>query len=349
MIFTTYFMYAFANNFTSPQESIPSPTKTVNLIRAGELRGVDAISWQWNKEHVRFVHQKLDIDLTKLLSERLKNANMVLPPQVVRIDRFPTTSRSYTSFFWAWHGSDCNGLKDKIWKQSNGAVLSKVVSEEVSRLQAFGILKNGGVAIDIGAHTGDSTLPIALLANQTISFDPSVFVFPILKTNAAINANLHIDTYNLGISQKHGFINFEYSEHGEECNGGVAAVGGRDNKKAWRQRETVNLKNFLERRYSASVIASIQYIKIDCEGYDSSILTSLGPLVQGLNPKPIIQVEYFDAFHRQDAAAGQLSEPSLALLSSIRSLPGNYRLFCTKQCNTPSYCDLNATVSFEIK
>jgi FkbM family methyltransferase len=54
-----------------------------------------------------------------------------------------------------------------------------------------------GVAIDIGGHMGDSTIPIAMQYNHTIAFDPSNDVHKLLEVNNILNKHLNIDVYNL--------------------------------------------------------------------------------------------------------------------------------------------------------
>src|SRR5215831_5431136 len=51
-------------------------------------------------------------------------------------------------------------------------------------------IKEGDLAIDIGANIGDTTVPIALCtgaSGMTIGFDPNPYVFKILQTNASLN------------------------------------------------------------------------------------------------------------------------------------------------------------------
>src|ERR1041384_4689973 len=69
------------------------------------------------------------------------------------------------------------------WQHPNETL--KVISQdEVTALREF--LRPGDVAIDIGAHTGDSTLPIALAlgASGTVfAIEPNPYVFKVLVAN----------------------------------------------------------------------------------------------------------------------------------------------------------------------
>eukprot|EP01041_Mallomonas_annulata_P008222 gene8222-16904_t len=183
-------------------------------------------------------------DVTTAAKYTLPNENVVL-----RIDRYQLDANS-THFFFAWHPGTCNGLKDTIWKSTNGGNLANMVSDEIKRMKTFGIMNRGGIAIDIGAHIGDSTIPIALLANHTIAFDPGMTLFPVLKTNAVINHHLNIDAYNIAIGKTNEEIDFEYSEDGFECNGGVAHIGDRKRTTHLVKRKSVILKDFLMETYT---------------------------------------------------------------------------------------------------
>jgi len=84
--------------------------------------------------------------------------------------------------------------------------LFSAMRADVMRLMKMGVgsilREKGSVAIDIGAHSGDTTVPIALLANHTIAFDPNEDVHSILHINALLNPHLHIDTHLLAIASE---------------------------------------------------------------------------------------------------------------------------------------------------
>src|SRR5437899_6017398 len=63
----------------------------------------------------------------------------------------------------------------------------QITQEMVDELRRF--LSPGDVAIDIGAHTGDSTLPIALAvggAGCVLALEPNKYVFPVLQKNVFV-------------------------------------------------------------------------------------------------------------------------------------------------------------------
>ena len=138
------------------------------------------------------------------------------------------------TFHWAWHNGTCNGLRDEKWKPSSGVALFSAMRADVMRLMKMGVgailREKGSVAIDIGAHSGDTTLPISLLANHTIAFDPNEDVHSILHINALLNPHLHIDAHLLAIAPEDKELMFQYNDlkgakkNEFQCNGGVGGM-----------------------------------------------------------------------------------------------------------------------------
>jgi len=169
----------------------------------------------------------------------------------------------------------------------NGAVLPS----EVDRLKGF--LREGDVAIDIGAHMGDSTLPMALAVGKTgvvIAFEANSYVFQTLSTNANLNPDLaKICAYNLAVTEENRLYEFSYNDPGFMNGGAVEKTRGFRRGDAFRQMvKGVRLTDFLAENFS-NLISKIRYIKIDTEGYDLYILKSISSLLAQVHP--VVQAE----------------------------------------------------------
>ena len=162
----------------------------------------------------------------------------------------------------------------------------QITSSSVQALRAF--LSPGDVAIDIGAHTGDTTLPIALAvgtAGTVFALEPNPYVFKVLAANAALNPDrTHIVPLMFAATPEDGRFEFTYSDEGY-CNGGLHAALGR-----WRHGhfapltvEGRNLVRYLEATAPAD-LPHIRYIKIDTEGFDPTVVSSLRPVLLGSRP-----------------------------------------------------------------
>lgn len=166
-----------------------------------------------------------------------------------------------------------------------------VKQPEVDRLKA--ILGEGDVAIDIGAHIGDSALPMAVAVGQTghvIAFEANPYTAAVLAVNAGLNKNIGtIHAHNLAVTDETRKYEFSYNDPGFMNGGAVEKTRGFRQGDAFRiEVDGVHLESFLDKQYP-HLISRIKYIKIDAEGYDYYILQSMSSLLDRI--RPAIQAE----------------------------------------------------------
>lgn len=172
---------------------------------------------------------------------------------------------------------------------------------EVDHLRSF--ISPGDVAIDVGAHTGDSTLPIALATGSeglVFGLEPNPYVFQVLAENAKLNqGKTNIVPLPFAATPEDGPIEFEYSDPGF-CNG-----GRHEGISPWRHAhpfkltvEGRNLQNYLRAEHSAA-LSRLTYIKTDAEGFDTYVLRSLSDIIQEARPYIKSEVyKYTNEFQR---------------------------------------------------
>lgn len=165
---------------------------------------------------------------------------------------------------------------------------------EVACLRAF--IAEGDFCIDIGAHTGDTTVPMALAAGPggcVLALEPNPFVFPVLNRNAILNADrTTIFPFMLAALPADGDTEFGYSDAGY-CNGGLHdGPGG-----GWRRGHPftltvsgVHLSTFVRRRFPER-LPRLRFIKVDAEGQDLQVLRSIADLVDQY--RPYVKAEVF--------------------------------------------------------
>lgn len=165
--------------------------------------------------------------------------------------------------------------------------------EAIDELRKF--VAPGDVAIDIGAHTGDTSIPIALAAGRegsVLALEPNPYVFPVLKKNADLNSSkATIIPLMIAATPEPGEFEFEYSDAGF-CNGGL-----HDGISKWRHGHAFKLKvrgenlpSYLAERFPA-LMPRVRFVKVDAEGYDYQVLASLKNLI--LAQKPFLKAEVF--------------------------------------------------------
>jgi FkbM family methyltransferase len=156
-------------------------------------------------------------------------------------------------------------------------------------------LKEGDLAIDIGANIGHESVQIALVTGKTgltLSFDPNPYVYKILENNAHLNSDkTNIATFNFAITDKEEEFYYHSSE-ATFCNGGISVEKkSRHGKYTFKHKiKGIVLEPFLEKNY-AHYLEKLKLIKIDTEGYDKEIIKSISNLL--IKYKPVVITECF--------------------------------------------------------
>lgn len=174
---------------------------------------------------------------------------------------------------------------------------------EVDALRRF--LKPGDVAVDIGAHTGDTAVPLAVAvgrAGAVLAFEPNPYVFEVLKANAALNPDrAPIHTYCTALGTERGRMTFEYSDAGF-CNG-----GRHEGISVWKHGHAFSLEvdavvfaPFVEERHP-DLLARVRYVKLDTEGYDRFVLESMREFLA--KQRPYVRSEVYGKLSREQRVA----------------------------------------------
>ncbi len=169
----------------------------------------------------------------------------------------------------------------------------EIAQPSVDALRKF--LSQGDVAIDIGAHTGDSTIPIGLAVGKqgcVLALEPNRYVFPVLQKNAELNPEkTNIIPLPIAATREDAEMEFRYSDAGY-CNGGrFEGMSKWLHGHAFKLKvQGRNLQAFLQANHPA-LIPRIRYIKTDTEGYECVVLESLAQLIA--QSKPYLKVEVY--------------------------------------------------------
>ena len=153
----------------------------------------------------------------------------------------------------------------------------------------------GDTVLDIGAHTGDYTVPFALAAGVNgcvLAFEPNPYAFKILEENASLNSDkTNIIPVNAAATEEDGPVEFSYSDPGF-CNGGLF-----EGFSKWQHGHPYKLKvnglriaEWLDANHKAQM-SKLSFIKIDTEGHELSIVRSLRGLIA--KTKPTLHLEMF--------------------------------------------------------
>jgi FkbM family methyltransferase len=172
-------------------------------------------------------------------------------------------------------------------------------------------IKEGDLAIDIGANIGHMTVPMAYICGKkglTLGFDPNPYVFKILEVNAGLNLeNTNLRCFNFAITDAEEMYYYNSSEASFN-NGGISKTANNQHGKFTlsQQIQGVKLETFLKKEFP-KYLPHLRLIKIDTEGYDKEIIKSIGNLLVEYSPvvisecfkdtTPDDRFEHFELLH----------------------------------------------------
>jgi FkbM family methyltransferase len=193
--------------------------------------------------------------------------------------------------------SSFNLEKDGIVEFANwdNPLVSRIILTQTKINFFKQFIKEGDLVIDIGANTGDTTVPMGIAAGKTgttLGFDPNPYVYKILEANTKLNKErTNIVAYPCAISTEENEFYFISSE-ASFANGGISISKDSYHGKfiAPNKIKGVNLHELLKTKYQDK-LNSFSFIKIDTEGYDKEIIKSISDLIAKY--KPVIVAESF--------------------------------------------------------
>lgn len=168
------------------------------------------------------------------------------------------------------------------------------------------ILTEGDFAIDIGAHTGDTAIPMGFAVGKSgavLALEPNPYVYEVLAKNAELASNhCTILPLKFAASERDEMLEFEYSDPGY-CNGGMhKEISPLKHGHGYKLKvEGVFLPAYLEKNYSERM-DRLKYIKIDAEGYDLWIALTLEGVLKKY--RPFVEIEVFK--HTSEETRGRM-------------------------------------------
>ncbi|MGB3851210.1 MAG: FkbM family methyltransferase [Tunicatimonas sp.] len=155
------------------------------------------------------------------------------------------------------------------------------------------LARPGSMIIDIGAHSGDTTVPMALAVGKqglVLALEPNRYVFKVLEKNAQLNPTLtNIVPLCYAATEAEGEFSFNYSD-ASFCNGGFLSQieKQRHGHPYTLTVKGVNLQTLLQEQY-AELLPTLDLIKIDAEGYDKEILKTIPDVLKRHRPNLMVE------------------------------------------------------------
>ncbi len=155
----------------------------------------------------------------------------------------------------------------------------------------------GSFVIDIGAHSGDTTVPMAVATGKSgtvLALEPNKYVFKVLEVNSNLNRDqTNIIPLCMAATAEDGVFSFNYSD-ASFCNGGFLTEREKLDRhhKYTLEVQGRNLEKVLLNDY-AHLLPSLSFIKVDAEGYDKEIIKTLSNIISTYRPAILSECNVF--------------------------------------------------------
>lgn len=150
------------------------------------------------------------------------------------------------------------------------------------------LASEGSMIIDIGAHTGDTTVPMGLSVGKqgiVLGLEPNQYVYKILEKNASLNPEKsNIIPLPYAATSEDGEFVFNYSD-ASFCNGGyLSQIKNQSHRHFYELKvQGKNFDQYLRKNY-AEWLPKLELLKVDAEGYDKEILENMGGIIAECRP-----------------------------------------------------------------
>ena len=176
-----------------------------------------------------------------------------------------------------------NGLRFKTENQDDISSISAIfVKSEYGK--TIGSKAQGLTIIDIGANKGYFTLKAANNPlNKVYAYEPIASTFKALEANISLNQATNVKTYNVGVARKNEVREFNFSTDKSIISSMVFTQAGQTKKIP-----CITLADV----FTENQLATIDLLKMDCEGAEFEILYNTTPEV--LSKIKVLRMEYHD-------------------------------------------------------
>lgn len=203
---------------------------------------------------------------------------------------------------------------DRLVRNSSQILLADTVYEEdgcrwtVVGPESFDILRSEpwmprflhveerGIFLDVGAHFGKYTIPVAKKAEKVISVEAAPKTFRVLKGNIKLNHLKNVDAVNLAAWNKSDHLQFFVKTY--------AGTNSLKHSGSHVERTIMVRAEKLDKILDALKIDWVDWVKVDVEGAELEALEGLSEHLAKCRPRLIVEVWYentreFRAFLRK--------------------------------------------------
>lgn len=150
------------------------------------------------------------------------------------------------------------------------------------------LIRPDDVVLDVGANIGCTSLLFGQLASRVLSFEPSPSTFRLLQTNLQAGEMHNVTPVNLGLGREEG--EFELTFSSDNRSGGF--VSNRVQASAGHQVERIRIAAG-DAYLRQSGLASVDFIKIDVEGFERNVIEGLAGTIAAHRPVVVLELNHW--------------------------------------------------------
>lgn len=168
-------------------------------------------------------------------------------------------------------------------------------AEDICRIaKLFVSGENSPIILDIGANLGSFALKIGSQlrdVSEVIAFEPQPMVFYHLCSGIVMNGLSNIRAHNIALGDYDGKIDVPTSLSGSSCNYGAVSLDPQINsKRSWSVAPAGALHSTvsIQKLDSVEIPGCISFLKLDVEGFESSVLRGAEATLESSNFPPML-------------------------------------------------------------
>ena len=157
------------------------------------------------------------------------------------------------------------------------------------------LLRQGGIALDVGANIGCTSLLFSQRAESVFAFEPSPETFALLRRNLDGAGAGNVSAINAGLGAENETATLTSSLHNRS--GAFVVEGERPNE--GHRSEAIEIRRGDDVWHEMGEPA-VDFIKIDVEGFELSVLAGMRALLARCEPIVALEMNHFclDVLHR---------------------------------------------------
>lgn len=182
------------------------------------------------------------------------------------------------------------------------------------------LVRPGAVVYDVGANVGCTALALSQFAEIVHAFEPSPLTYGFLRENILRSGVHNVQAHNIGLGDFEKFATLTYSAH--DRSGAFVS----DLSRADKAHKTEDIKIYTIDGLVEAGLAPPEFIKIDVEGYELSVLDGAAKTLREFHPVVLLEMNHWTLNVFQRIALPDFIEELLNIFPTVYAVHGAARV-----------------------